>query len=196
MPEASVECRRLRRGGVVEMQKWKSARLQLLAGTCLSVWVLGAIDVSAQVDLPPVSVNPAKQVQPRKAAPPKRKAQAPQPKPAPAPVQVQAPPGLQTGQAGTQGYVATRSTSGTRTDTPIINIPQSVSVLTREFIRDQSAQSLNDVLRYVPGVIPHQGEGNRDDVVIRGQRSNADFYVNGYRDDVQRSEERRVGKGE
>src|SRR5262245_53610560 len=171
--------------GLVEMRKWKTARLQLLAATCLSAWVLGAIDVSAQVDLPPVTVNPAKKAQPRKASPAKRKAQAPLPKSEPAPVQVQAPPGLQTGQAGTQGYVATRSSTGTRTDTPIINIPQSVSVLTREFIRDQAPQSLNDVLRYVPGVIPHQGEGNRDDVVIRGQRSNADFFVNGYRDDVQ-----------
>ena len=37
----------------------------------------------------------------------------------------------------------------------------------------------------MPGVIPHQGEGNRDDVVIRGQRTNADFFVNGVRDDVQ-----------
>lgn len=172
------------------MGKLKVARLQLLAGTCLAAWVLGAIEVAAQADLPaqvnlpPVSVNSAKKAQTKKAAPAKRKAQA-QPKSAPSPVQVQAPPGLQTGQAGTQGYVATRSSSGTRTDTPILNIPQSVSVLTREFIRDQSPQSLNDVLRYVPGVIPHQGEGNRDDVVIRGQRSNADFYVNGYRDDVQ-----------
>ena len=165
------------------MRKLKVARLQLLAGTCLGLWALGAIDVAAQVDLPAVSVNPAKKAQPKKAAPAKRKAAAPLPKAAPA--AVQAPPNIQTGQAGTQGYLATRSSSGTRTNTPILNIPQSVSVLTREFIRDQGFQSLGNSLRYVPGVIPHQGEGNRDDVVIRGQRSNADFYVNGYRDDVQ-----------
>ena len=81
--------------------------------------------------------------------------------------------------------MATRSSSGTRTNTPLINIPQSITVLTQEFIRDQGFQSLGEALRYVPGVIPHQGEGNRDDVVIRGQRSNADFFVNGIRDDVQ-----------
>src|SRR5262249_50738899 len=158
-----------------------TVRLQLLVGTCLSIWIFGSIEVSAEVNLPPVRVNPAaaKKAQPpqKAATAPKRKA-APLPKapraPAP-PVQVQAPPGypgLQTGQAGTKGYCASRSSSGTRTDTPIINIPQSVSVLTGEFIRDQGFQSLGDSIRYVPGVIPHQGEGNRDDVVIRGQRSN------------------------
>ena len=58
-------------------------------------------------------------------------------------------------------------------------------MVTQEFIRDQNNQAFIETLRYVPGVIPHQGEGNRDDVVIRGQRSNADFFVNGVRDDVQ-----------
>jgi catecholate siderophore receptor len=92
---------------------------------------------------------------------------------------------LQPGASGTVGYLATRSTTATKTDTPLINVPQSVSVLTKEFIKDQSPQSFTDVLRYVPGVIPHQGEGNRDQVVVRGQSSSADFFVNGIRDDVQ-----------
>ena len=83
------------------------------------------------------------------------------------------------------GYLAKRTSAATKTDTPLIDTPQSVSVVTKEQIRDQSFQSVGDVVRYVPGVIPHQGEGNRDDVVIRGQRSNADFFVNGVRDDVQ-----------
>ena len=93
--------------------------------------------------------------------------------------------GVQTGAAGTVGYIASRTGAATRTDTALINVPQSVSALTREFIRDQSFQSIGEAMRYVPGVIPHQGESNRDDVVIRGQRSNADFFVNGIRDDVQ-----------
>ena len=167
------------------MGNLRHGRLQLLAGTILVAWGWSAIDVGAQVTLPDVNVDPAKRAQPKKAAPVQRKPRAPAPKSEPAPVQVQAPPNIQTGQAGTQGYLATRMSSGTKTDTPILNIPQSVSVLTKEFIRDQGFQSLGDSLRYVPGVIPHQGEGNRDDVVIRGQRSNADFYVNGIRDDVQ-----------
>lgn len=83
------------------------------------------------------------------------------------------------------GYLARRTATATRTNTPLINVPQAVTVVTREQIRDQAAQSLEEAIRYVPGVIPHQGESNRDDVVIRGQRSNADFFVNGVRDDVQ-----------
>jgi catecholate siderophore receptor len=83
------------------------------------------------------------------------------------------------------GYVATQTSTATKTRTPLIDIPQSVSVLTKDFIRDQGFPSIGEAIRYVPGVIPHQGESNRDDVVIRGQRSNADFYVNGIRDDVQ-----------
>jgi catecholate siderophore receptor len=44
---------------------------------------------------------------------------------------------------------------------------------------------LTDITRYVPGVAVHQGEGNRDELVIRGVDSSANFFVNGFRDDVQ-----------
>ena len=83
------------------------------------------------------------------------------------------------------GYLTTRTRGATRTDTALIDTPQSVTVVTQQQIRDQGIQSIADAIRYVPGVVAHQGEGNRDDVVIRGQRSNADFFVNGIRDDVQ-----------
>ena len=46
-------------------------------------------------------------------------------------------------------------------------------------------RSIGDVVRYVPGISAHQGENNRDQVIIRGQNSSADFFVNGVRDDVQ-----------
>ena len=64
-------------------------------------------------------------------------------------------------------------------------MPQSVSVLTKDFIQDQSTHSITDLTRYVPGVAIHQGEGNRDELVIRGVDSSANFFVNGFRDDVQ-----------
>jgi catecholate siderophore receptor len=92
---------------------------------------------------------------------------------------------VQSGAAGTTGYVATRITSATKTDTPVLNVPQQTTTLTKDFIQDQSFQAFTEILRYAPGVIPHQGEFNRDQVVIRGQSSSADFYVNGIRDDVQ-----------
>lgn len=88
-------------------------------------------------------------------------------------------------QGAAIGYLAKRTSTATKTDTPLIDTPQSVTVVTQQQIRDQNFQSIGEAIRYVPGVIPHQGEGNRDDVVIRGQRSNADFFVNGIRDDVQ-----------
>ncbi|MEA1831532.1 TonB-dependent siderophore receptor [Methylobacterium durans] len=88
-------------------------------------------------------------------------------------------------RGNTVGYLTKRSSTATKTDTPLIDTPQSVTIVTQQQIRDQGFQSINEAIRYVPGVIPHQGEGNRDDVVIRGQRSNADFFVNGIRDDVQ-----------
>jgi catecholate siderophore receptor len=87
---------------------------------------------------------------------------------------------------GDAGYLATRGTTATKTDTPLRNVPQSLSVVTRKQIKDQSFQSIGDVSRYVPGIILHQGEGNRDQISIRGQvASSADFFVNGVRDDAQ-----------
>jgi catecholate siderophore receptor len=74
---------------------------------------------------------------------------------------------------------------GTRTDTPLRDVPQAVTVVTRATIDDQSMQSLGDVLRYVPGVGTAQGEGNRDNAVFRGNSSTSDFFVDGLRDDVQ-----------
>jgi catecholate siderophore receptor len=91
----------------------------------------------------------------------------------------------QDARTGTVGIYANSTSSATKTNTPLLNIPQSVTVVTKDFIRDQSFQSLTDVTRYVPGVAVHQGEGNRDELVIRGVDSSANFFVNGFRDDVQ-----------
>jgi len=88
-------------------------------------------------------------------------------------------------RTGTVGIYANSTSVATKTNTPLVNIPQSVSVITREFITDQNPQGLTDVTRYVPGVAVHQGEGNRDELVIRGVDSSANFFVNGFRDDVQ-----------
>ena len=60
-----------------------------------------------------------------------------------------------------------------------------ITVITKQQIQDIGAQRIEDVVRYVPGVNWHQGEGNRDQIVIRGQSSTADFFVNGMRDDAQ-----------
>lgn len=83
------------------------------------------------------------------------------------------------------GYLTEAVSSATRTQTPLRDIPQSISVVSREQIKDQSMQNIGDVVAYVPGVISHQGENNRDQLIFRGNSSSADFFVNGVRDDVQ-----------
>ncbi|MBB4637647.1 TonB-dependent siderophore receptor [Longimicrobium terrae] len=84
-----------------------------------------------------------------------------------------------------RGYGAPRTTTATKTDTPLRDAPQSVSVVTRQVIADQAMQGMSDVVRYVPGISMGQGEGHRDAPTIRGQSSTADFFVDGVRDDVQ-----------
>ena len=84
-----------------------------------------------------------------------------------------------------EGYVTSSTSVATKTNTLLLNIPQSLTVVTRDFIKDQGSPSLTDITRYVPGVAVHQGEGNRDELVIRGVDSSANFFVNGFRDDVQ-----------
>jgi catecholate siderophore receptor len=85
---------------------------------------------------------------------------------------------------GTEYRILTVS-SATKTLTPLRDIPQSITVVTQEQIRDQQLLSLGDIVRYVPGVTAHQGENNRDQIIIRGNNSSADFFLNGVRDDVQ-----------
>lgn len=77
------------------------------------------------------------------------------------------------------------SANGLKAPTPLLDVPQSVTVLSREQLDDQGVTQLGDALRYVPGVVLAQGEGNRDQIVLRGQNTTADFFLNGLRDDTQ-----------
>ncbi len=72
-----------------------------------------------------------------------------------------------------------------RTPTPIIDVPQSLSITTADQIVRQGFDSIGDIVNYTPGVTNSQGEGHRDSVVFRGVRSTADFFVDGVRDDVE-----------
>lgn len=51
------------------------------------------------------------------------------------------------------GYLATRTRAGTKTDTPLLEAPRSISVATREQMQDRNVQNLDDAVRYMPGVI-------------------------------------------
>ncbi len=72
-----------------------------------------------------------------------------------------------------------------KTPTPIINVPQSLSIVTDEDVRKKGFKEIGDIVRYTPGINTSLGEGHRDAVVFRGVRSTADFYQDGVRDDVQ-----------
>jgi catecholate siderophore receptor len=82
-------------------------------------------------------------------------------------------------------YGIKHSKTAMKTDTLLRDTPQAITVITKELMRDQAMQSMADVIRYVPGIVTAQGEGNRDTAVFRGNSSTADFYVDGIRDDVQ-----------
>lgn len=82
-------------------------------------------------------------------------------------------------------YVVTDLSSATKTYMPLRDVPQAITVVKRQQIADQNATSVADIVRYVPGVMMHQGENNRDQLIIRGQSTSADFFRDGVRDDVQ-----------
>ena len=72
-----------------------------------------------------------------------------------------------------------------KTPTPIINVPQSLTIVSDIQIKDQGFSSIGDILRFTPGLSTSQGEGHRDAIIIRGNQSTADFFIDGVRDDVQ-----------
>ncbi|MBP7710324.1 MAG: TonB-dependent siderophore receptor [Rickettsiales bacterium] len=88
------------------------------------------------------------------------------------------------------GYKAASSSSSTRTSTPLLDTPQSVSVVTQDQIRDQNITKMEEAARYVPGVNVQMGEGHRDQVTIRGMTNGsngttANFFIDGARDDAE-----------
>lgn len=83
------------------------------------------------------------------------------------------------------GYQVVTSSASTKTPTPLIDVPQTITVVSYELMKDQMMMSLADVVRYVPGITMATGEGHRDAPIIRGNATTSDFFVNGVRDDVQ-----------
>ena len=82
-------------------------------------------------------------------------------------------------------YLSVNQSNSIKSPTPIIDVPQSLSIITAEEITARGITSIGQIIDYAPGVNTSQGEGHRDSVVFRGVRSTADFYLDGNRDDVQ-----------
>ena len=77
------------------------------------------------------------------------------------------------------------TSTATRTNTAIKDIPQALTIVSSAQIADRQLRSVADLLNFVPGASYGSGEGNRDQIVLRGNSSTADFFVDGVRDDVQ-----------
>jgi len=82
------------------------------------------------------------------------------------------------------GYAPSTSSTATKGSAPLRDIPQAVNVLPAQLLRDQGATSMQDALRNAPGVSFNAGDGQRDQVVIRGFSAIADWFVDGVRDDA------------
>jgi catecholate siderophore receptor len=73
---------------------------------------------------------------------------------------------------GDEGYRTETSSTATRTDTPLRDIPQFINIVPQEVMREQNAASLQDALRNVPGITYAAGEG--------GTQANQVFYMRGF----------------
>jgi iron complex outermembrane receptor protein len=87
----------------------------------------------------------------------------------------------ETATSPVKGYVVKRSTSATKTDTPLLETPQSITVITADQILDQGAMNLQDALTYAAGVRSdaYGLDSRTDSARIRG--STPDEYLDGLR---------------
>ncbi|MBX4145106.1 TonB-dependent receptor plug domain-containing protein, partial [Ralstonia pickettii] len=81
-------------------------------------------------------------------------------------------------------YDGGHSRAATKTDMSLMDVPQTVNVVPHAVIEDQNATSMQDALRNVPGIGFSVGDGQRDQITIRGFNSITDQYVDGIRDDA------------
>lgn len=59
---------------------------------------------------------------------------------------------LETAWSPVEGYTATRTAAGSKTDTALVEAPRSISVATRQQMEDRGVHSLDDAVRYMPGI--------------------------------------------
>ncbi|PAX15410.1 hypothetical protein CLI92_14250 [Vandammella animalimorsus] len=94
-------------------------------------------------------------------------------------------PGEAAADEGRSGKLAQRAQGATKTDTPLLRTPQSVSVITETALRDSGATSLDQALAYLPGLYAPVSGGNDssryDFVSLRGQSYNGAMFFDGMR---------------
>lgn len=137
-----------------------------LRSVCLGTVSIVALSIGlpdegfAQSELPPVTVVAPQQRPVRRAKPARATARSQQTSRAAAAStqrqvvvpQDNAGAGVERARGHVNGYLANFSATATKTDTPILETPQSISVVTQDQITAQGVQSVNDALRYTPGI--------------------------------------------
>ena len=95
---------------------------------------------------------------------------------------------IATGEAEDDDYNVNEASVGTRTDTPIQDVPQSIQVIPQEVIEDQQANNITEALRNVPGAVPANPPRSQFNIPnIRGfggSATNDIFRRNGLRDSL------------
>ncbi|MGQ3071280.1 MAG: TonB-dependent siderophore receptor [Ferrovibrionaceae bacterium] len=85
------------------------------------------------------------------------------------PVEVEGARQRQTADGPVDGYLAQRTATATKTDTPVLETAQSISTITREQIDDQNPQTVSGALRYTAGVLSEVDSNSRyDTLFMRG----------------------------
>lgn len=80
-----------------------------------------------------------------------------------------------------QSYIAAEASTATQTDTPLIETPRSISVVTTKQIETLKARGINEALRYTASVVaePRGVDPNRSEIFIRGFRNEDTIYRDG-----------------
>jgi iron complex outermembrane receptor protein len=142
------------------------------ASIAVLIGALAHHEASSQTTAPGASTTPlprivveGKRKQARKRAPAPVRTAAPAPSSS-----APAPSAVERGAGPVGGFVARQSVSATKTDTPILETPQSISVVPKEQVEAQRAQGLQETIRYTPGgSIESNGSSSQFDyITVRG----------------------------
>jgi catecholate siderophore receptor len=87
-------------------------------------------------------------------------------------------------QVSASGYQTQEQTAASRIPIRPLDLPQTVTTISQDFLRDRAVESMQEALAYTPGVSAVLGEGRRDQFSIRGFSANTDLYLDGVKDDA------------
>jgi catecholate siderophore receptor len=82
------------------------------------------------------------------------------------------------------GFASAESETVAKLPIPTRDLPQSVEIVNQQLIESQAVRSMQDALYNVTSVVVAQGEGRRDQFLIRGFNALGDQFIDGVRDDA------------